>query len=123
MDIFEGKLVLDGNEKVAIINTRFNHIITDHLVEGTRDAFMLHGDKDDTVCCVYVVMPGLTPHVDYVSAEVTRGVANTAFKHSRPVTFGVLTVDSIEQVCSKAGNKGFEAMVGVVELLSLYRTL
>lgn len=60
-----------------------------------------------------------------MSAEVTKGVANTPLKHGKSVTFGVLTVDSIEQATeragSKAGNKGFEAMIGIIELLSLYR--
>ena len=152
MKIIEGQLALKGDEKVAIINARFNHIITDRLVEGARDAFLRHGGNDenldlvlvpgafeipmalervlasgkyDAVCCVGAVIRGSTPHFDYVSAEATKGVANTALKFGKPVTFGVLTVDSIEQAIeragSKAGNKGFEAMVGIVELLSLYR--
>lgn len=154
MNIIEGKFSLSGNEKVAIINARFNHIITDRLVEGAQDAFIRHGGKDenidlilvpgafeiplalekvlstgkyDAVCCVGAVIRGSTPHFDYVSAEVTKGVANTALKHGKPVAFGVLTVDSIEQAIeragSKAGNKGFEAMVGIVELLNLYPKL
>lgn len=154
MNTIEGRIILEGFEKIAIINARFNHIITDRLVEGSRDAFTRHGGKDenldlilvpgafeipmaleriltldkyDAVCCVGAVIRGSTPHFDYVSAEVTKGVANTALKHTKPVTFGVLTVDTIEQAIeragSKAGNKGFEAMVGIIELLSLYRNL
>lgn len=154
MNTIEGRLILEGCEKIAIINARFNHIITDRLVEGARDAFYRHGGKDenldlilvpgafeipmaleriltlekyDAVCCIGAVIRGSTPHFDYVSAEVTKGVANTALKHTKPVTFGVLTVDSIEQAIeragSKVGNKGFEAMVGIIELLSLYRNL
>jgi 6,7-dimethyl-8-ribityllumazine synthase len=154
MNIIEGKFSLNGNEKVAIINARFNHIITDRLVEGAQDAFIRHGGKDenidlilvpgafeiplalekvlslgkyDAVCCVGAVIRGSTPHFDYISAEVTKGVANTALKHGIPVAFGVLTVDSIEQAIeragSKAGNKGFEAMAGIVELLNLYPKL
>jgi 6,7-dimethyl-8-ribityllumazine synthase len=152
MNIVEGKLALKGDERIAIINSRFNHIITDRLVEGAKDAFLRHGGdeknldlilvpgafeipmalsralesgKYDAVCCVGAVIRGATPHFDYVAAEATKGVANVALKYGKPVTFGVLTVDSIEQAIeragSKAGNKGFEAMVGVVELLSLYR--
>lgn len=152
MNIIEGKLSLNGNERVAIINARFNHIITDRLVEGAKDAFIRHGGNEenldlilvpgafeipmalnrildsgkyDAVCCVGAVIRGSTPHFDYVSAEVTKGVANIALKYTKPVTFGVLTVDSIEQAIeragSKAGNKGFEAMVGIVELLNLYQ--
>lgn len=152
MNIIEGNLFLNGNEKIAIINARFNHIVTDRLVEGARDAFLRHGGKDelldlvlvpgafeipmalerilsldtyDAVCCVGAVIRGSTPHFDYISAEVTKGVAQTALKHKKPVTFGVLTVDNLEQAIersgSKAGNKGFEAMMGIIELLNLYR--
>ena len=152
MNIIEGKLSLNGDEKVAIINARFNHIITDRLVEGARDAFLRHGGNDanldlilvpgafelpfaldkalksgkyDAVCCVGAVIRGGTPHFDYVSAEATKGIANVTLKYNKPVTFGVLTTDNIEQAIeragSKAGNKGFEAMTGLIELISLYK--
>ena len=151
MEIIEGKLALSGKERVLIINARFNHIITDRLVEGAKDAFIRHGGdeknlslllvpgafeiplalekalssgKFDAVCCVGAVIRGSTPHFDYVSAEVAKGIANVSLKHGKPVTFGVLTTDSIEQAIeragSKAGNKGFEAMAGLVELISLF---
>lgn len=151
MKIIEGKLALKGSEKVLIINARFNHIITDRLVEGAKDAFIRHGGKEenlslmlvpgafeiplalekalssgkfDAVCCVGAVIRGSTPHFDYVSAEVAKGVAAVSLKYAKPVTFGVLTTDSIEQAIeragSKAGNKGFEAMSGLVELISLF---
>lgn len=154
MKIIEGKLGLKGDEKVAIISSRFNHIITDRLVEGAKDAFLRHGGKDenlslilvpgafeipfalqkvleskkfDAVCCVGAVIRGSTPHFDYVSAETTKGIANVTLKYNMPVTFGVLTTDTIEQAIeragSKAGNKGFEAMSGLIELLSLYENL
>ena len=154
MNIIEGNLALKGDEKIAIINARFNHIITDRLVEGAKDAFLRHGGKSDNlslilvpgafeipmalqkalesgkfdaVVCVGAVIRGSTPHFDYVSAETTKGVANITLKYAKPVTFGVLTVDNLEQAIeragSKAGNKGFEAMAGVIELLSLYENL
>ena len=154
MNIIEGNLTLKGNEKIAIINARFNHIITDRLVEGAKDAFLRHGGKEenlslilvpgafeipmalqkalesgkfDAVVCVGAVIRGSTPHFDYVSAETTKGVASMTLKYAKPVTFGVLTVDNLEQAIeragSKAGNKGFEAMTGVIELLSLYENL
>lgn len=154
MNIIEGNLALRGDEKIAIINARFNHIITDRLVEGARDAFLRHGGKDenlslilvpgafeipmalekalasgkfDAVVCVGAVIRGATPHFDYVSAETTKGVASVTLKYSKPVTFGILTVDNLEQAIeragSKAGNKGFEAMAGVIELLRLYENL
>lgn len=154
MKIIEGKLGLKGDEKVAIISSRFNHIITDRLVEGAKDAFLRHGGNDenlslilvpgafeipfalqkalkskkfDAICCVGAVIRGSTPHFDYVSAETTKGIANVTLKYNKPVTFGVLTTDTIEQAIeragSKAGNKGFEAMSGLVELLNLYENL
>lgn len=154
MNLIEGNLSLNGDEKIAIINSRFNHIITDRLVEGAKDAFLRHGGNEknldlilvpgafeipftldkaldsgkyDAVCCVGAVIRGSTPHFDYISAEATKGVANVALKHQKPVTFGVLTTDTLEQAIeragSKAGNKGFEAMTGIIELISLYKNL
>ena len=154
MNIIEGKLKLDKECRVAIINSRFNHIVTDRLTEGARDAFLRHGGdetkldlilvpgafeipfalervlsngKYDGVCCLGAIIRGGTPHFDYVAAEATKGIANVTLKHSTPVTFGVLTTDTIEQAIeragSKAGNKGFEAMTGLIEMMSLYRNL
>lgn len=152
MNIIEGKLSLKGDEKVAIISARFNHIITDRLVEGARDAFLRHGGNEknldlvlvpgafeipfildkllasgkyDGICCVGAVIRGSTPHFDFVAAEATKGVASTALKYQKPVSFGVLTTDTIEQAIeragSKAGNKGFESMSGLIELINLYK--
>ena len=154
MNTVEGTLSVDKSKKVAIINARFNHFITDRLVEGAVDAYARHGGnpddldlilvpaafevpfaldkalasgKYDAVCCLGAVIRGATPHFDYVSAEATKGVANVTLKHGKPATFGVLTVDSIEQAIeragTKAGNKGAEAMVGLIELINLYGEL
>jgi len=151
MNIVEGKLQVQAGKKIAIINGRFNHIITDRLVEGAEDAYVRHGGntddldlilvpgafeiplalekalasgKYDAVCCLGAVIRGATPHFDYISAEATKGVASVALKYGKPVAFGVLTVDTIEQAIeragSKAGNKGGEAMVTVIEMLNLY---
>ena len=154
MNKIEGQLQLTGEERVAIIASRFNHIITDRLVEGARDAFLRHGGDDDKldlilvpgafelpfaldkvlaggrydgICCLGAIIRGSTPHFDYVAAEATKGIANTTLKYQKPVTFGVLTTDTLEQAIeragSKAGNKGFEAMAGLIELIDLYRSL
>ncbi len=154
MQIIEGKLQLQGNEKIAILTSRFNHIITDRLKEGAMDCFKRHGgDEDlldivlvpgayelplildkllesgkyDGVCVLGAIIRGGTPHFDYVSAEATKGIANAMLKYGMPVSFGVLTTDNIEQAIeragSKAGNKGFEAMSTLIELLSLCQTL
>ena len=149
--LIEGKLSLNGGEKIAIISARFNHIITDRLIEGAKDSFLRHGGTDenldlvlapgafeipsvlqrllltqkyDGICCVGAVIRGATPHFDYVSAEVTKGIASMSLKYNVPVTFGVLTTDNIEQAIeragSKAGNKGFESMTGLIEMISLF---
>ncbi|CAM3549427.1 6,7-dimethyl-8-ribityllumazine synthase [Campylobacter upsaliensis] len=154
MQILEGKLHLRGDEKIAIINSRFNHIITDRLVEGAKDAFLRHGGKEenlslvlvpgafevpfalkvaieskkfDAICCLGAVIRGSTPHFDYVSAETTKGIANISLKYNVPVSFGVLTTDTLEQAIeragSKAGNKGFEAMTSLIEMLGLTHIL
>ncbi len=154
MNTFEGKILLNGNEKVAIICSRFNHIITDRLIEGARDSFLRHGGDDknldlilapgayevpfvldrilakkkyDGICTIGAIIRGGTPHFDYVSAEATKGIANTTLKYQTPVSFGILTTDNIEQAIeragSKAGNKGFEAMSSLIELMDLYKAL
>jgi 6,7-dimethyl-8-ribityllumazine synthase len=154
MNVIEGNLSLNGDEKIAIISSRFNHIITDRLVEGAKDAIsrnggdlsrvdlilvpgafeipfalnrVLESKKYDGVCCVGAVIRGSTPHFDYISAETTKGIASAGMKSSTPVTYGVLTTDTIEQAIeragSKAGNKGFEAMMGLIEMISLYKNL
>ena len=132
MKIIEGHLHLNGEEKVAIINGRFNHIITDRLVEGAKDSFIRHGGNEknidlilvpgafeipfaldkalasgkyDAICCVGAVIRGATPHFDYISAEATKGIATVALKYGKPVANGVLTTDSIEQAIERAGSK------------------
>ena len=154
MNVIEGKLQVDRSKKVAIISARFNHFITDRLVEGAKDTYArLGGDaealdlilvpgafeipfaleralssgKYDAVCCLGAVIRGATPHFDYVSAEATKGIANVTLKHGKPVSFGVLTVDSIEQAIeragTKAGNKGGEAMNSLIEMMNLFEEM
>jgi len=154
MKILEGKLQLNGNEKVAIIASRFNHLITDRLIEGAKDAFLRNGgnednlelilvpgafelpfalkrvlkkEKYDGIVCLGAVIRGATPHFDYVAAEATKGIANSTLQHDTPVTFGLLTTDTIEQAIeragTKAGNKGFEAMIGLIEMINLYKEI
>lgn len=154
MTTFEGNLQLNGSEKVAIIASRFNHIIVDRLIEGATDSFKRHGGKEenlnliltpgafelpfvlnrilkqdeyDGICCVGAVIRGATPHFDYVSAEATKGIANATMRYDACVSFGLLTTDSIEQAIeragSKVGNKGFEAMNALIELMSLYKKI
>ena len=154
MNLIEGNLHLDKESKIAIISSRFNHLITDRLVEGAKDAFKRHGGNEDNldlilvpgafeipfalqkalqsgkydaVCCVGAVIRGATPHFDYISAEATKGIASATMSHDIPVSNGVLTTDTIEQAIeragSKAGNKGAEAMVTIIEMLDLYKEM
>ncbi|MDR1451083.1 MAG: 6,7-dimethyl-8-ribityllumazine synthase [Helicobacteraceae bacterium] len=152
--LYEGALQLNANVKIAIVAARFNHIVTDRLVEGAKDSFIRHGGDAKNldliltpgafeipmtlkktiktgryagIACVGAIIRGSTPHFDYIAAETTKGVAAVALEASIPITFGVLTTDTIDQAIeragSKAGNKGFEAMTGVIELIDLYSKL
>ncbi|MDU7692701.1 MAG: 6,7-dimethyl-8-ribityllumazine synthase [Helicobacter sp.] len=153
MRTIEGKLLLDSTDKVVIIASRFNHIIVDRLIEGARDVFLRHGGDENHldlvlvpgafelpyalrqvlknaknisgVCTLSAIIRGGTPHFDYVSAEATKGIANVMQSYDVPVSFGVLTTDSIDQAIeragSKAGNKGSEAMSTLIELINLQK--
>ena len=154
MKIFEGELKLNGSEKVAILCSRFNSLITDKLIEGAKDSFLRHGGNEehlnlilvpgayeipfalnkilqknafDGICCLGAIIRGDTPHFDYVSAESTKGIATSALKHNACVSFGLLTTNNIEQALERAGvksgNKGFEAMNALIELINLYKKI
>ncbi len=154
MRVIEGNLQVQTGKRIAIIGARFNHLITDRLVEGARDAYLRHGGNEedldlvlvpgafelpmgvervlasgkyDAVCALGAVIRGSTPHFDYVSAEATKGIATVALKAAKPVAFGLLTTDTIEQAIeragTKAGNKGFDAMMTVIEMLNLYKEI
>lgn len=149
----EGKLDASGL-KFGLVVSRFNSFITDRLLEGAQDALLRHGassdDLDiirvpgafeiplgakkaassgryDAVICLGAVIRGSTPHFDYVSAEVSKGVAHVSLDHDIPVSFGVLTTDNLEQAIeragTKAGNKGFEAAMGAIEMANLIKQL
>jgi 6,7-dimethyl-8-ribityllumazine synthase len=154
MKLIEGKLKVVNGKKIAIVSTRWNHFIVDRLIEGAKDAFDRHGGdaddlthvlvpgafelpmiadqllasgKYDAICALGAVIRGSTPHFDYVAAEATKGIASMSLKYQKPVAFGLLTTDTIEQAIeragTKAGNKGFEAMGVVIEMLDLYEAL
>ncbi|MFO0586569.1 MAG: 6,7-dimethyl-8-ribityllumazine synthase [Polyangiaceae bacterium] len=148
--VVEGNLVVPEGARIAIVASRFNHFIVDRLVEGALDAIARHGGdkaevtllrvpgsweippvvsrlakggKVDAIVALGAVIRGSTPHFDYVAAEVTKGMAHVQLDTGIPVTFGVLTTDSIEQAVeragTKAGNKGWDAAVSAIEMLSL----
>lgn len=151
--VVEGNLVATGI-KTAIVAARFNHFIVEKLVGGAIDAISRHGGdasqqsviwvpgsweipliaqklaksgKYDAVICLGAVIRGGTPHFDYVAAEVSKGVAQASWDSGVPISFGVLTTDSIEQCIERAGtkmgNKGFEAAVAAVEMVNVLRQI
>ena len=153
MKIYEGQLVA-ANEKFCIIIARFNDFIGSKLLEGAIDELKRHGVKEDNIDIVKVpgafeipvaaqrtaktgkydavitlgaVIKGSTPHFDYVSAEVSKGVASVSLQTGIPVIFGVLTTDSIEQAIeragTKAGNKGADAAKTAIEMANLVKQL
>jgi 6,7-dimethyl-8-ribityllumazine synthase len=148
-NIIEAKLVAEG-KKFAVVVSRFNSFITDKLVDGALDALTRSGTRDqdvdvlkvpgafeiplmarklalkkryDAIICLGAVIRGATPHFDYVSAEVSKGIAVSSMETGLPIIFGVLTTDSLEQAIeragSKAGNKGWDAALAAVEMANL----
>ncbi|MEW6662664.1 MAG: 6,7-dimethyl-8-ribityllumazine synthase [Bacillota bacterium] len=149
--VFEGKLLAEGL-KFCIVVSRFNEFITGKLVAGAMDALQRHGaspgeidlvwvpgafeiplaagkvvNRYDAVICLGAVIRGATPHFDYVASEVTKGVAQVSLASGKPVVFGVIMADTIEQAIeragTKAGNKGFDAAVTAIEMANLLKTL
>ncbi len=151
--IIEANLIAEG-KKFAIVVSRFNDFITDRLVGGAVDALVRSGAKDEdidvikvpgafeipliakkaaaqdrynAIICLGAVIRGATPHFDYVSAEVSKGVAMVSLESEIPVIFGIITTDTIEQAIeragTKAGNKGWSAAISAVEMANLNETI
>ncbi len=147
----EGKLNAKGF-RFAIVVGRFNSFITDRLVEGALDALKRHGADDnkvdiyrvpgsfeiplaaklvarkkeiDAVICLGAVIKGATPHFHYVASEVTKGIAQSSLELGKPMAFGIITSDSIEQAIeragTKAGNKGYDAAMSAIEMVNLIK--
>jgi len=151
--IVEAKLLAEG-KKFAIVVSRFNDFITDKLVGGAVDALLRSGALDadieiiktpgafeipiiakkivkkrqsNAVICLGAVIRGATPHFDYVSAEVSKGIAQVSLDSEVPVIFGIITTDTIEQAIeragTKAGNKGWNAAITAIEMANLIEDL
>lgn len=147
---YNGKLNGEG-KKIVIIISRFNEFITSKLLGGAKDALIRHGvsekdidvvwcpgafeipavlnrvvkyTKTDGVICLGAVIRGATPHFEYVSSEVSKGIASIAIAAEVAVSFGVITTDNLEQAIeragSKSGNKGWDAAMSVLEMSDLY---
>ena len=147
--IIEAKLLAEG-KKFSLVVSRFNDFISDRLLEGALDALLRSGAKDEdidvvkvpgafeiplmakkmattkryhAVICLGAVIRGATPHFEYVSAEVSKGVAAVGLETEIPVIFGIVTTDTIEQAIeragTKAGNKGWSAAIAAIEMANL----
>ena len=151
--IVEGKLNAQG-KRFALVVSRFNDFITEKLLSGALDALIRCGAREEdleivkvpgsfeiplaakklaekrshhAVICLGAVIRGATPHFDYVSAEVSKGIAMVGLECGVPVIFGVLTTDTIEQAIeragTKAGNKGWSAAITAIEMADLMEEL
>jgi 6,7-dimethyl-8-ribityllumazine synthase len=147
--VYEGK-ISGGGKKFGVIVSRFNDFISDRLLNGALDALARHGTNDedidivkvpgsfeiplmakkmaqrqkyDAIICLGAVIRGSTPHFEYVSSEVSKGIASVSLESGVPVIFGVITTDTLEQAIeragSKSGNKGWSAAVAAMEMAHL----
>ncbi len=152
-EIIEGKIIAKGM-RFGIAASRFNDFISGRLIEGAIDAItraggnpddiqivrvpgafelplaarkMARSGKYDAVICLGAVIRGATPHFEYISAEVAKGIAMVSLETEIPVSFGVLTTDTIEQSIERAGtkmgNKGWDAAMSAIEMVDLFRNM
>ncbi len=150
---YEGHLSIKGG-KFCIVASRFNSFIVEQLEAGAIDALVRHGADKNDICLVKApgafelpmvvqriaagkqydaiialgaVIRGGTPHFEYVAGECVKGLASVSLQYDVPVSFGVLTVDTIEQAIeragTKAGNKGAEAAMSALEMVNLFQQL
>lgn len=153
MSTYEGHLVATGL-KFGIVVARFNELLSSRLLAGAKDALVRHGadaanideawvpgafeiplvahklaasGRYDAVIALGVVIRGGTPHFEYVSSEVSKGVAKVTLDTGVPVMFGVITADTIDQAVeragTKAGNKGWEAAEAAIEMANLVKSM
>lgn len=153
MNIIEG-LLHNVPGKFAIVAARFNQLIVDRLIEGAEDALTRHGVSDDkldlvwvpgsfelplvakqlaakpeytAVICLGCVIQGETDHYDYVCGQTASGIARVALETGKPIIFGVLTCDTLEQAMNraggKAGNKGSDAALAALEMVSVLKQI
>jgi 6,7-dimethyl-8-ribityllumazine synthase len=151
--MIEGKVDAQGL-KIGIIVSRFNHFITEKLLLGALDGVTSHGGEEqnitvvrvpgafeiplvaermaahgkyDALVCLGAVIRGDTPHFEYVSDAVTRGIGKTMWKYGIPVGFGVLTTNDVQQAMERSGskdaNKGYEAALTAIEMANVMRQI
>ena len=151
--LFEGMLLGKGL-KFGVVVSRFNEFVTRKLLEGAQDALLRHGvneedidiawvpgsfeiplvakklaetKKYDAIVCLGAVVRGATPHFEYIAAEVVKGIAKVGLETGLPITYGVITADTLEQAIeragTKAGNRGFDAAVDAIEMANLLKNI
>lgn len=152
IQLIEGNVVAPQGMRVGIVASRFNSFIVNKLLEGAVDGLVRHGvaeenisacwvpgafeiplaaqkmaqsDQYDAVICVGAVIRGATTHYEYVCAEVSKGIAFVGLQTGKPVLFGVITTENIEQAIeragSKAGNKGYDCALSAIEMVNVLR--
>lgn len=153
MKILEGELIAEGL-RFGIVASRFNHALVERLIEGAIDCIKRHGGKEediilarvpgsweipiaagelarneniDAVIALGVLIRGATPHFEYIASEVSKGLANLSLELRKPITFGIITADTLEQAIERAGtkhgNKGWEAALSAIEMANLFKKL
>ena len=151
--LFQGVLLGEGL-KFGVVVSRFNEFITKKLLEGAQDALLRHGVGDgdidvawvpgsfeiplvvkklaqtkryDAIICLGAVIRGETPHYEYIATEVTKGIAKLGLETGLPISYGIITADSLEQAIERAGtkigNKGFDAAVDAIEMANLLKSI
>lgn len=153
--LVQGGYTPKGTEKIVIILSRFNSLITERLLNGAIDVLTRQGIPAENIIVLKTpgsfeipqvlkqainkykeaagfitlgaIIRGETPHFDYVASEVTRGIGEISISSPKPITFGILTTDTMEQAIDRAGgkqgNKGAEAALALLELINLYNNI
>jgi len=147
-------MLLGEGLKFSVVVSRFNEFITRKLLDGAKDGLLRHGVKEgdidiawvpgsfeiplitsklartnkyDAIICLGAVIRGETPHYEYIATEVTKGIAKIGLETGLPITYGIITADSLEQAIeragTKAGNKGFDAAVDAIEMANLLKSV
>ena len=153
LKVHEGNLTAQG-KRFGIVVSRFNELITTKLLAGALDCLQRHGalEKDievawvpgsfelplaaqkmasarrfDVVICLGAIIRSATPHFDFVASQAARGIAQVGLDHGLPVTFGVITTDTVEQAIERAGtlagNRGWDAALNAIEMANLMDAL
>jgi len=147
-------MLLGEGLKFSVVVSRFNEFVTRKLLDGAQDGLLRHGVKEgdidvawvpgsfeiplitsklartnkyDAIICLGAVIRGETPHYEYIATEVTKGIAKIGLETGLPITYGIITADSLEQAIeragTKAGNKGFDAAVDAIEMANLLKSV